>query len=224
LLKGLAFKPDSLLIEKNEYVLLNMYFDNFNDLLQYIKYANKNFIMDDTKCQQINDYNEQLKAMKINIQQTVQTVEKDMNLIMDLAEKTIIPILLNYFQDMFFKDNNILKYFGETIHNLYETIHNTNGENSNEDSGYLVTYLFNGKTKESEFVIFDAENVSKGPISRQKLPTNIPFALHGSFAQGLTFDADAIVRRHKACLTLDSKSLNDMEGGFSGLGLKYLID
>ena len=113
---------------------------------------------------------------------------------------------------------NNYEYLGELI------FINKEGENSNEDSGYLVTYLFNGKTKESEFVIFDAENVSKGPISRQKLPTNVPFALHGSFAQGLTFDADAIVRRHKACLTLDSKSWNDMEGGFSGLGLKYLIE
>jgi len=116
------------------------------------------------------------------------------------------------------------KWIPENYEYLGEVIFVNKEGGINEDSGYLMTYLFNGKTKESEFILFDAENITKGPISRQKLPTNIPFALHGSFAQGLTFDPDSVLRRHKACLSIDSKAWNDMEGGFSGLGLKYEIE
>jgi len=93
------------------------------------------------------------------------------------------------------------------------------GKSVDEDDGYILSLLFDGKKDSSEFVVFDAKDITKGPISRQALPVKVPFGLHGSFAQGLTYNAEDVMRRHKACLAVDSKSWNTMTGGFSGLGL-----
>ena len=88
-----------------------------------------------------------------------------------------------------------------------------------EDDGYLLSLLFNGKEKKSEFVIFDAKDIAKGPISRQELPVKVPFGLHGNWVPELTFESDDILRRHKACKAVDAKNWNTMTGGFSGLGI-----
>lgn len=90
-----------------------------------------------------------------------------------------------------------------------------------EDDGYVFSFLFNGQSRSTEFVIFDAKNIPAGPVSRQGLPVMVPFGLHGSFAPGLTFDSDSVINRHKACLALESKQWGEMTGGFSGLGIVY---
>lgn len=109
------------------------------------------------------------------------------------------------------------EYLGESIF-----VNKKDGSKA-EDDGYLMSFLMNGKENTSEFVIFDAQNVSKGPIVRVPLPTKIPFGLHGSFAQGLIFDPEDIIRKHKACKAVDNKGWNSVDGGFSGLGLKFLL-
>lgn len=55
-----------------------------------------------------------------------------------------------------------------------------------EDFGYLITYLFNGKDKSSELVIFDAQNIGMGPVSRTPLAHMMNFNLHGVFLPGYT--------------------------------------
>jgi all-trans-8'-apo-beta-carotenal 15,15'-oxygenase len=55
-----------------------------------------------------------------------------------------------------------------------------------EDHGYLMGFLFNGKEKSSELVIFDAKSVGKGPITRTKLSYMINFNLHGTWVSGFT--------------------------------------
>lgn len=90
-----------------------------------------------------------------------------------------------------------------------------------EDDGYILTFLNDGRLKSTEFVIFDAKNISQGPISRSAISSYIPFAIHGSFAPNLVFDKENIIRRFTASLALDSKNWNEMTGGFSGLGLSY---
>jgi hypothetical protein len=143
LLKGLAFKTDSLLIEKNNYYLLNMYFNNLNDLLNYIKNDTMNFIIDNDLIEAIRQYNKDLKNLSINLDEPTATIDEKFNIIMNLAAKTILPILLNYFQDMFFKDNNILKYFGHNINKLYKTMiknHDKKEEESNVISESIEIY------------------------------------------------------------------------------------
>jgi len=63
-----------------------------------------------------------------------------------------------------------------------------------EDAGYLLVHIVNGKDKTTDFAIFDVEgkgSLEKGPIVRQKLPTFLPHLLHGNFFEGVTFDFDA---------------------------------
>ena len=90
-----------------------------------------------------------------------------------------------------------------------------------EDDGYILTFLNDGAKKTTEFVIFDAKDIEKGPISRSPISAYIPFGLHGSFADGLVFNFDDVLRRFTVSKALDSKSWNEMTGGFSGLGLSY---
>lgn len=62
---------------------------------------------------------------------------------------------------------------------------NDQNVNSDEDNGYIGCFNMNGKTKQSEFLLFDAKDISKGPVHRSKLSTHIPHGLHGTFAAGL---------------------------------------
>ena len=90
-----------------------------------------------------------------------------------------------------------------------------------EDDGYIGAYIINGRDRVTDLVLFDAKDISKGPISRVKLPTFVPFGLHGSFADGLVFDEDDITRKFKVNRALDSKRWNEVNSGFSGLGISY---
>ena len=63
------------------------------------------------------------------------------------------------------------KWFGEKYEYLGEAIFIPRESSSGEDDGYVFSLLFNGKDKKSEFVIFDAKDISKGPISRLPIST-----------------------------------------------------
>jgi len=51
-----------------------------------------------------------------------------------------------------------------------------------EDDGYLVTFCNNLETRKSECAIFDARDITKGPIGRVILPHNIPTGAHAFWA------------------------------------------
>lgn len=73
---------------------------------------------------------------------------------------------------------------------------------TSEDDGYLM--LLTSKTSDltSELLIFSASgrDIIKGPIVRLKLPTYIPYGLHGMFAPNAVFEFDDILRRFKVSL------------------------
>jgi carotenoid cleavage dioxygenase-like enzyme len=71
------------------------------------------------------------------------------------------------------------------------------GASSAEDDGYLLSTLHNCRDKTTSLAVFDAKDVAKGPISRIALPVFLPFGLHGSYADGLTFNFDDVIRRFK---------------------------
>lgn len=50
-----------------------------------------------------------------------------------------------------------------------------------EDDGYLLLFVYESTTKQSEFVILDAQNMTKEPLARVKMPRRIPHGLHGSW-------------------------------------------
>lgn len=67
-------------------------------------------------------------------------------------------------------------------------------QHGQEDAGYLLVHVVNGKDKTTDFLIFDVEgrkSLEKGPILRQRLPTFLPHMLHGNFFEGVTFDFEA---------------------------------
>jgi 9-cis-epoxycarotenoid dioxygenase len=60
-----------------------------------------------------------------------------------------------------------------------------------EDKGYILTQVVDGNTRTTDLVILDAEGTGallKGPVARLRLPTFIPFGLHGIFVDDLTFE------------------------------------
>ncbi|KAJ1426890.1 retinal pigment epithelial membrane protein-domain-containing protein, partial [Ochromonadaceae sp. CCMP2298] len=90
-----------------------------------------------------------------------------------------------------------------------------------EDDGYLLSYLWDGLLQQSFLIIFDAADITKGPISKVPIPTNVPFALHGMYVPDLLFDEKEIKQKFTAFSALDGKNWNEMKGGFSGLGISY---
>ena len=90
-----------------------------------------------------------------------------------------------------------------------------------EDDGYLVSTLHDCKNKLSYLVLLDAAKVSAGPVCKLLLPVFVPFGLHGSYANGLVHKFDDVSRRFKAAKALDTKTWNDVNSGFSGLGISY---
>jgi all-trans-8'-apo-beta-carotenal 15,15'-oxygenase len=122
-------------------------------------------------------------------------------------------------------DGTEQKWFGEKHEYMGEAIFipriKTTERNLDEDDGYVFTLLFNGKSNTAEFLIFDAQKISEGPISRQSISTNIPYGLHGTWADGLTFPEDDINRKWKAAVSIESKNWGEVKSDFSGLGISF---
>jgi all-trans-8'-apo-beta-carotenal 15,15'-oxygenase len=59
-----------------------------------------------------------------------------------------------------------------------------------EDAGYLLVHVVNGRDKRTDLAIFDVEGkggLEKGPIIRFQLPVFIPHMLHGNYFPEATF-------------------------------------
>jgi len=53
--------------------------------------------------------------------------------------------------------------------------------NAPEGDGWLVATVYRGNTDTSDFVVFDAQDVAKGPIGEALLPRRVPFGFHGNW-------------------------------------------
>lgn len=61
-------------------------------------------------------------------------------------------------------------------------LHNSNREGATqEDDGYLITFVVDKKTNESECVLLDAKTMSSTPIARMKIPQKVPVGFHGAW-------------------------------------------
>uniref|UniRef100_A0A0G4FU10 Uncharacterized protein n=1 Tax=Chromera velia CCMP2878 TaxID=1169474 RepID=A0A0G4FU10_9ALVE len=54
-------------------------------------------------------------------------------------------------------------------------------EERDEDDGYLLSFMFDGRKNSSSLVIFDARDITRGPISSLPLKAAVPHGLHGTF-------------------------------------------
>jgi carotenoid cleavage dioxygenase-like enzyme len=50
-----------------------------------------------------------------------------------------------------------------------------------EGDGWLVALVYRAGTDRSDFVVFDAQDVAKGPIGVAKIPRRVPFGFHGNW-------------------------------------------
>lgn len=98
-------------------------------------------------------------------------------------------------------------------------------DNENEDSGYILSVLFNGKSEESELLVLEASAISTGPITRIPLGIGIPHGLFGCFASGkdARWASDELSRRAKLTDKVESRGnmWNEVKSDFSGLGLRF---
>jgi carotenoid cleavage dioxygenase-like enzyme len=53
-----------------------------------------------------------------------------------------------------------------------------------EGDGYLVATVYRGAGDRNDFVVFDATDVTAGPIATAKLPRRVPFGFHGNWMPG----------------------------------------
>mmetsp|Transcript_10379 Transcript_10379/g.14942 ORF Transcript_10379/g.14942 Transcript_10379/m.14942 type:complete len:683 (+) Transcript_10379:87-2135(+) len=94
-----------------------------------------------------------------------------------------------------------------------------------EQNGYLISLLFNGKTKKSEVIILSADKpLSNGPIARIPLSGGIPHGHHGYFCSSdeSAWSSEQINRRAKLADKMETKGnrWNEVKSDFSGLGLR----
>jgi len=54
-----------------------------------------------------------------------------------------------------------------------------------EGDGFLVTTVYRGRENRSDFVVFDAAAVDRGPIASAAVPRRVPFGFHGNWRPGL---------------------------------------
>jgi carotenoid cleavage dioxygenase len=50
-----------------------------------------------------------------------------------------------------------------------------------EGDGWLVALVYRGAEDRSDFAVFDANDVAKGPIGTAHLPRRVPFGFHGNW-------------------------------------------
>jgi all-trans-8'-apo-beta-carotenal 15,15'-oxygenase len=98
------------------------------------------------------------------------------------------------------------------------------GDKKEEGDGYILSVLYNGKSKESEMIILRAKDIKSGPIARIPLGISIPHGLFGCFttAEEANWDSESIDRRAKLSDKMESKGnmWNEVKSDFSGLGLR----
>lgn len=122
------------------------------------------------------------------------------------------------------KENRVTSWYSGEDDFFSEPVFIQNQSAKSEDDGRLLMLNSNTKDLTSQLFIFDAKDISKGPTQRIDLPIYVPYGLHGNYVDKLTFDFEDVKRKFTAFSALDSKNWNEMEGGFSGLGIKYEFD
>lgn len=94
-----------------------------------------------------------------------------------------------------------------------------------EDSGYILSTLYNGKQHTSELIILKANNIQGGPLTRIPLDVTIPHGLFGCFTddESACWTADSLQRRAKLADKMESQGnqWNEVKSDFSGLGLRF---
>jgi carotenoid cleavage dioxygenase-like enzyme len=52
---------------------------------------------------------------------------------------------------------------------------------SNEDDGWLVTFVYDTSSETSELVVINAQDITSEPVARVLIPTRVPYGFHGAW-------------------------------------------
>ena len=93
-----------------------------------------------------------------------------------------------------------------------------------EDGGYILSLLYNGKEKQSEMVVLSARDIASGPVARLPIGVGVPHGHYGMFVGGedTNWTAEEIQRRAKLADKMEKRGnmWNEVKSDFSGLGLR----
>lgn len=123
------------------------------------------------------------------------------------------------------ESNKRESWFPESYEFCGEPMYAPRQDETSEDSGYILSVLFNGREETSEMIVFRADNISQGPISRIPLGIAVPHGNHGCFASGeeTNWSYEEIERRAKLADKMEARGSmwNEVKSDFSGLGLRF---
>lgn len=90
-----------------------------------------------------------------------------------------------------------------------------------EDSGHVLSLLYDGAADLSTLLVFSAADIAAGPVSSLPLPTPVPHPVAGAFTRDV-WEEGEIYRRAKLGDKLEQKGnkFNEVKSDFSGLGLR----
>ncbi len=62
-----------------------------------------------------------------------------------------------------------------------EAVFASGSNDSAEDAGWLVTFVYDENEQQSELVIVDAQNITAEPVARVIIPQRVPYGFHGTW-------------------------------------------
>lgn len=62
-----------------------------------------------------------------------------------------------------------------------EAVFAARSDDSTEDAGWLVTFVYDENEQQSEFVVVDAQNITAEPVARVIIPQRVPYGFHGTW-------------------------------------------
>jgi carotenoid cleavage dioxygenase len=65
-----------------------------------------------------------------------------------------------------------------------EPVFTPRSDDASEGDGWLTAVVWRAAENRSDFLVFDALDVAKGPIGTAELPRRVPFGFHGNWVAG----------------------------------------
>lgn len=62
-----------------------------------------------------------------------------------------------------------------------EAVFAPSNKNTQEDQGWLITFVFDSNTETSELVIINAQDITGEPVARILIPQRVPYGFHGTW-------------------------------------------
>ena len=62
-----------------------------------------------------------------------------------------------------------------------EAVFASSSSASNEDDGWLVTFVYDTSSETSELVVINAQDITSPPVARVLIPTRVPYGFHGAW-------------------------------------------